>query len=273
MPAFINNDFVDSKNALLHISDLSIHRGYAIFDFFRTVNGKPLFMEDHLDRFYHSAEKMFLQIDKNREELIFIIRTLIEKSEITEAGIRMMLTGGYSPDGYNITQSNLVITCNPVRISSEEEFEKGIKIITYKYQRTLPHIKSIDYQMAVWLQSLLKEKKAADVLYYNQDSITEFPRSNVFIVTKKGILVTPEENILMGVTRKKILSLAPTIMPVEERNITPDELLNASEVFLTSTTKKIMPVTVIGDKIIGNQAPGDYTRKLYRAFLDAEQLS
>ena len=159
---------------------------------------------------------------------------------------------------------NLLITCNPVKTATTDDFEKGYSVITYEHQRQLPHIKSINYLMAVWLQPLLKEKNADDILYHYHNTITEFPRSNVFIVTADNRLVTPARNILYGITRKHILSLAAGNMPLEERDITVPALMNAAEVFLTSTTKKIIPVLRIDNNIIGNGKPGPVTRELYR---------
>ena len=181
-----------------------------------------------------------------------------------------MLTGGYSADSYHIAEPNLVITCNPVKTASQIDFEKGFSIITYEHQRELPSVKSINYLMAVWLQPLLKENSADDLLYYKNNIITEFPRSNVFIVTPDNKLATPGRNVLKGITRKNILSLAQE-MPVQERDITVDELLNAPEVFLTATTKKIIPVLKINDCIISNGKPGPVTSKLYNKFLELEK--
>jgi branched-chain amino acid aminotransferase len=271
MTAYLNNNFLSAEEAKLHVSDLSMTRGYAIFDFFRTVNGVPLFMHDHLDRFYASAEAMHIPVEKSREELVAVIYELIKRSSLAEAGIRLMQTGGYSTDSYHPATPNLLITCNPVKTSTASDFEKGFSIITHEHQRELPHVKSINYLMAVWLQPLLKEKQADDILYYNKESITEFPRSNVFIVTKENKLVTPAYNMLKGITRKNIISLAAETMPVEERNITVDELAEAEEIFLTATTKKIIPVVKLNGKIVADGKPGPITRKLYEKFLQLEQ--
>lgn len=271
MAVFLNDRFLENEEALLHVSDLSIQRGYAVFDFFRTIDGIPLFMTDHLERFYSSVEAMHLPLRKSREELSSIIHELIKKSSIPDAGIRMMLTGGYSPDSYHASEPNLVITCNPVKTATQAEFEKGYSIITYQHQRELPHVKSINYLMAVWLHPLLKEKKADDLLYFKNNIITEFPRSNVFIITKEKKLVTPAHNILSGITRKNVLSLAAEMMAVEERDISVDELLNAPEVFLTSTTKRILPILKIDNKLIGDGNPGAITTMLYHEFLALEK--
>lgn len=271
MSAFFNDTFIDAGDAKLHVADLSMQRGYAVFDFFRTVQGRPLFIDDHLERFFSSAAAMHLPVNKTREELIHIIGQLIHQSSLPEAGIRIMLTGGYSPDTYTPAAPNLLITCNPVRTATADDFEKGFAVISYEHQRELPHIKSINYLTAVWLQPLLKEKKADDVLYHHNNRITEFPRSNVFVVTKDNRLLTPARNMLKGITRKQVLSLAAAILPVEERDIHREEVYEAAELFLTSTSKKIIPVVRIDDIVIGEGKPGVITRELYRRFLEKEK--
>lgn len=270
MIVYFNDSFITNNEARLHLSDLSVQRGYAIFDFFSVINGQPVFVQDHLDRFYTSAEGLRLPVTKTREELLRIFDELIRQTTGTTLGIRIQLTGGNSSDGYSIATPNLFITCGPVKIADTEEFEKGVSVFTYEHQRELPHIKSINYLTAVWLQPMMKEKKADDVLYYNKESITEFPRSNVFIVTDNNVLVTPKDNILKGITRKQILMLAKDLMDVEERNILPQELMNAAEIFLTSTTKKTLPVLKVNDKLIGDGRPGKFTRLLHHKFNELE---
>lgn len=272
MAVFLNDQFLENKEASLNIMDLSIQRGYAAFDYLRTVNGKTLFLSDHLDRFYASTEAMRLPLSKTKEELTAIINTLIKKSGFSQAGIRLILTGGYSPDAYNPAEPNLLITCNPQTLPSAEDVEKGISIITYEYQRDLPQIKNINYMMAVWLQSLIKEKKADDVLYYRDNILTEFPRANLFIVTKENILITPSENILLGITRKKLIGLAIDFIKVEERNISKEELYEAKEVFMCSTTKRILPIISADGIKIGNGHPGEITTELYKRFLPLEEV-
>lgn len=271
MAVFLNDHFLENEKVLLHISDLSMQRGYAVFDFLRSANAVPLFISDHLDRFFASAASLHLPVRKSREGLSSIVHELIKRSSLSEAGIRIVLTGGYSTDSYQPAEPNLLITCNPVKTTTQTDFEKGLSIITYEHQRELPHVKSINYLTAVWLQPLLKEKQADDVLYFKNGIVTEFPRSNLFIITADNKLATPARNILLGITRKKVLSLAAEIMPVEERDITVEELQNAAEVFLTSTTKKILPVVKVNNKAIGNGKPGKISAVLYKKFLELEK--
>lgn len=271
MAVYLNNRFVNDEEALLHVGDLSMQRGYAVFDYFRAVNGMPLFMDDHLDRILASALAMHLTIRQTKTELETIILELLKRTNLPVAGIRMMYTGGYAPDYYNPAEPNLVITCNPLKLPTEADFKKGVSIITYPFQRNLPHIKSINYQMAVWLQPQLKEQQADDVLYFQNNIVTEFPRCNLFMVTADDKLITPVNNILFGITRKKILKLAEGMKQIEERDITVAEIYTAKELFFASSTKRILPIVTVNGKSVANGQLGKFTEQMFRKFLELEK--
>lgn len=266
--SIINSDFVSKDEASLLISDLSILRGYGIFDFFRTNNFKPIFLEDHLDRFYSSASKMNMDIGLTREELKNLIHRLIDRNKIPDSGIRLTLTGGYSEDGYTPVQPNLLITQSPFSYQ-KEKFDKGIRLMTYQHQRQLPQVKTIDYLMAIYLQPLIKRNGADDVLYFNEHEICECPRCNFFMVAENDDVITPEKNILKGITRKKILGF--TEFNIKEAIIKPTELLNIKEAFITSTTKNILPVLKINGNEIGDGKPGKITRQIYEYLLSIKE--
>ncbi len=260
--AFINDDFVSAENATLFISDLSIQRGYGVFDFFRVIDNLPIYLSDHLNRFYNSADKMRLAVPYSRIELTEIIHRLIQKNNFSESGIRITLTGGYSSDGYSISKPNLILYQQLLKSCSQEEVERGLRLITYDYQRELPHIKTINYAMAIWLQPVIKQQGAEDVLYHKKGIVTECPRSNIFIITKDETILTPADNILHGITRGKVLEIASSNFLVEERDITVNDVKNTREVFISNTTKRILPVLKVDDTVINNGKPGPITLKL-----------
>lgn len=262
----INGEFIEKVSASVLITDLSIQRGYGIFDFFKTINKRPIFLEDHLDRFFFSVSEMSLKSDLKRDHLKKLINQLIEKNNILNSGIRLTLTGGYSPDGYSIAKPNLIITQSPFEYH-KSEFNKGIRLITHEHQRQLPHVKTIDYLYAIYLQRLIKEKKADDVLYYNQSEITECPRANFFVITQNNEVITPAKNILRGIIRKKILNFSQ-LVNIREGLITLKDLENAKEAFITSSTKNVLPVLKIDNKLIGDGKPGEITQKIYGKLME-----
>lgn len=260
---FINDTFVTAEKASLLITDLSIQRGYGIFDFFKTIGGKPIFLQDHLNRFYRSAEKMHLKINQTRSELTQILTALQEKNNLPDSGIRMTLTGGYSPDGYTLPAvQNLVITQEPLTLSLKFGSE-GINVVTYNYQRQLSAMKTLDYSMAIWLQPFIKESHADDVLYHHNGQVKEVPRANFFIVNHQQQVITAKSNVLGGVIRKNILNLENSGLEIIERDFDLEELQNASEAFITSTTKHILPVLKIDGKAVGDGKAGKISERLF----------
>src|SRR4051812_22459269 len=100
MIAFLNDHFLEEEQASVGVADLSIQRGFGIFDFFRTANYVPLFLDDYIERFFNSARQLRLKMPYNREDLKAIIFQLLDKNRIAASGIKIILTGGYSADGF-----------------------------------------------------------------------------------------------------------------------------------------------------------------------------
>ncbi|HEY1005784.1 MAG TPA: aminotransferase class IV, partial [Sphingobacteriaceae bacterium] len=178
------------------------------------------------------------------------------------SGIRFTLTGGLSPDGYQIAEPNLIITQSPLKERDPALIERGLRLITYPYRRQLPEVKTIDYIVAIRLQSVIREMQADDVLYEHDGEVSECPRTNFFIVTAGGEVRTPGSGILEGITRSKVLEVARTFYPVITGPVRLGEIRNAAEAFITSTTKGVLPVTEIDGVPVGDGRPGPVTRHL-----------
>ena len=266
MFCFLNNDLIRQNDAKLGINDLSIIRGYGIFDFFRLKNNIPLFIDEHLNRFFMSAEKVFDEIPFSKDELEAKVRRLIDSNNAPVSGIRIVLTGGYSQDGYSTGTPNLIITQEPIKFPSDKSYSEGVKLITYPYLRELPEVKTINYMTGIWLKKEIARAGAFDVLYHHNGLVCELTRSNFFIVNKEGEIITPDRYILKGVTRRKVLDIAQQKFRIHEAPVSVDELKVAKEAFLTGTTKKVLPVTHIDGFAIGNGTVGAVTKELMQQF-------
>jgi branched-chain amino acid aminotransferase len=111
----------------------------------------------------------------------------------------------------------------------------------------------------------------SDVLYIKNGYISELPRSNVFVVTPDNKLLTANENILYGITRKHILQIAKRVMEVAEQPVSLNDVLNAKEVFVSSTTKRLLPVFGVNGTAIGKSNRCPVTSSLYHQFLTLEK--
>jgi D-alanine transaminase/branched-chain amino acid aminotransferase len=158
----------------------------------------------------------------------------------------------------------VVIVQQPLTIPAA----RPLRLVTVEHQRQLPHVKSIDYIMPIYLQPRLAGSGADDLLYHSDGCIRECPRANLFIVTAQGELATASRGVLPGVTRGHVLQLAQGLLRSGARDVTLGELWQAREVFITSTTRKIVPVGEIDGIRIGNGQTGPFTRQLQQR-LDA----
>ncbi|GAB3829520.1 aminotransferase class IV [Pontibacter rugosus] len=260
--AYLHGQIQPLESAFLHVRDLSIQRGYGIFDYFKVQQGQPVFLADYLQRFYESARLMELAVPLATDALKDVIQQLIQVNHLPHSGIKMILTGGYSANGYDPGEPNLIILQQPLTLPTPEMIAQGIKIITYEYVREIPKAKTINYSTGIRLIKQIKEAGASDVLYQKNGVVTEFPRCNFFIVTQDDVVVTPDADVLLGVTRKNVLKAASQKYKIEERAVTLQDIAQAKEAFLTSTTKRILPVVQVDEIVVGNGKPGAVTLEL-----------
>jgi D-alanine transaminase/branched-chain amino acid aminotransferase len=235
------------------------------------ANNKPLFIEAHLDRLFNSAKIMRLTITQSKEELKKIVGELIEKNNIPFSGIRLIIAGGDAPDGYTITAPHLIIIQQPLEAPPTQMATKGIHLVSHFYQRQLAEVKTTDYLMAVYLQPWMKSVGGDDILYYNNDSVSECPRSNIFMISQDNTIVTPANNMLKGITRKNIITVAEAHhLKLEQRDISLGEMKKAKEVFITSSTKRITPVSGLDDQKFSLEGSNSISAQIFGHLLALE---
>lgn len=261
----LNGQLVRDADAKIHISDLGLRRGYGAFEFFRVLRGIPVFIEDHLERFANSSRAIDLEVPYSREALEGFIRELIRVNGLQNAGIQLVLTGGYSEDAFTPGEPNLIIAPIALREYSPTLYQQGVKVITHRHVREIPEAKTIAYLTAVKLGPRMKAEGAAEVIYHDGRWVSEGARSSLGFV-KEGVLITAKDGVLPGITRLHALRLAAQLMPVEQRAFTLEELYAADEAFITSSTRGVMPVTRIDDRLVGNGQVGPKVSALVKAF-------
>jgi len=267
---FFNGEFISNSVPVLTPYELGMLRGYGIFDFLRIVDGIPVFLEDHLDRFFASAQQMDLNVPYTRKEIADFVDTLVQINKVGYSGVRLVLTGGFSESGFTSTQPNFYLLQHILKENPKHYFTKGIKLITVDYIRDFPKIKTLNYALVLKSQKELKKKNAFDTLYVKNGIISESSRSNFFIV-KNNILITSDANALAGVTRKKVLELAKGKYRVQIRPIKMKELKTADEAFICGSTKPLVPVVQVDNIKIGRGRPGLFTARLRMEFKELQK--
>jgi len=262
----VNGEIVPIENAVINVRDLGFLRGYSVFDFFRIYKGQPVFIEDHLARLERSANELGLQLPYSKNELVEKIIALAKANEMDFGGIKIILTGGYSSDGFLPATPNIVMLASKLPTYDVSLYTKGSKLMAYEYIRETPYTKTTNYLKPISIQQEIEAAEAFDVLYHDGVYISESARSNFFIINHEGTIITPDKDALKGITRKHVLAIARKHFKVEIRPVSIKETMAAREAFITSTTKGVMPVRQVDFWRINKGIIGDTTKQLMELF-------
>lgn len=262
---YVDGKFVHADKAVIPVDDLAIVRGIGAFDLVRIRSGRPCFLNEHLERLYRSAAKIGLAMPWSHDELRRVVLETLDRNTVDEANIRIIVTGGSSPDFITPAgRPRLLVLVTPLPRPPEWWRSKGVKVITVKVPRSTPGAKSIDYLPAAIALRQAKSADAVEAIYLDeQGHAQEGTTSNLFVIVN-GTLVTPGEGALSGITRQVVLEISKDHIPVEIRDISRDELVEADEVFITGTNKGLVPVVKVDDSVIGSGEPGSTTLRLMK---------
>ena len=194
----INGTILHKDKALIPLSDLGLLRGYSVFDFFRVLEGIPIFLEDHIERLLQSVQRIDIDPIWTSDEIAQMCYDLIAANKTSEAGMRIVVTGGYSADGYTPGDPNIYITLHQLPRYDPSDFSNGRMIIVSNFTRDMPEVKTTVYAHALRQRKRMKEHNAVEVLYHSNGHITECSRSNIFFVDKSGVIHTPDSGMLRG---------------------------------------------------------------------------
>jgi branched-chain amino acid aminotransferase len=265
---YVDGSYLPENRAVLSVNDLGLLRGYGVFDFLRTYNGRPFHLRDHVARLIQSAKIIDLSLPCSENEMIDITMKTLERNKVpAEANIRLVVTGGDSAD--SITPDNrtrLLVMVTDLHHCPEQWYRDGAAVITTRGERYLPRAKSTNYLPAILALSRAHRQGAMESIYVDRDRhLLEGTTTNFFAFIN-GKLTTPGNSILLGITRQVILKLAAGEFEVEIRNIHRDEIPGMDEAFITASNKEVVPVVRIDERVISDGRPGERTRRLMRLF-------
>ena len=265
---FFNGSFLSEHEAKLSILDLGLIRGFGVFDYLRTYKGKPFHLKEHFQRLEYSAKNIGLSLPYSFDEMEEILEKLIKQNGAGEFSLKLIVTGGISPDQLLPSgNTSFIAFAYPLTPYPSVHFTNGIKTITTTHQRCLPDCKTTQYLPAIISLQEGRKKGALESLYLNENQeILEATTSN-FFAFKQGILITPpEKGILLGITREIVLRLCQDHFPIEVRAISKKEIPHLDETFITASNKEVMPVIQIDDHLIQQGEVGPLTKKVIELF-------
>lgn len=277
---YLNGVYFDEDRAEVPITDRSFLTGEGLFETLRAYQGHVLFLPEHFKRFESGAKVLNLKIPVSLVKLKALVEETLHLNQLSNAVIRIYLTPqGESLGDYETAPKriNLLIACHPFQPFPAEYYKKGVSCHIVKNiiaeKGILSQIKSTHYLSRILARREAKANQAYEGILLNQDGhVTEGASSNLFLVKSKKIMTPPlSEGLMSGVTRSKIFKIAKQDeLEIEEKILSPENLFEADEVFITSSLKEVMPVSKIGDHSFPMN-PNSITQQILESYHDLIQ--
>lgn len=279
LEAWLGEGLVPVDQALISVYDRGFRAGEGVFETIRAYGTHPFRLAAHLDRAAQGARLLDFELparDLLVRAVVETARANVDELAGADGALRVTITPGEvaadSPHpGRAVGRPTLVVTEQPIA-PADEVYERGVAATVVTSARELPQVKAVSYLPAALARRQAARAGAYEALLTTHEGLVlEGSFSNVFAV-REGTLLTPsvDQGILPGVTRAVVLEVAATRgLPVEQRALPVDEVLAADEVFLTATTREVVPVVRIGDHRVGDGRPGPVTRAVHGGYRDA----
>ncbi len=274
---FLNGEFVTKENAKISVYDHGFLYGDGVFEGIRVYSGNVFRLEEHIDRLYHSAKSILLDIPYIKDEMIGHVLETIRRNGCQDAYIRLVVSRGIGDlglDPYKCKMPQVVIIVEPLALFPEHLYETGIEVVTVATRRNRsdvlsPKVKSLNYLNNVLVKIEAHLANVSEALILNdQGYVAEGSGDNVFII-KNGVIYTPPGYVgaLEGITRQAIIEIAADLgYTVKEEPFTRHDVYVADEVFLTGTAAEVISVIKVDGRTIGDGTPGPHTKRLLEEF-------
>ena len=225
-----------------------------IYEVLRVKEGVPLFLEAHLDRFYRSAEIAGKNIRFFSTQIKTLLKELIRQNNVSEGNVLIS------------SKLDLKMFFIPHNYPSEDMYKRGVKCGVLKAERVNPNAKVFQTSVRAQANGMLEENDFYEVLLVNQsDCITEGSRSNVFFVYKEKLITPPAFNVLQGITRQKVITIAKNLgITFAEEEVKIESLSSFESAFITGTSPKILPLRQIDKLVYG--APNELVLTLVKCY-------
>lgn len=217
-----------------------LEEGPGIYEVFKVENGIPLFLEDHIDRFYESALIDNYNLGFSRKVLLQRLKSLIESNKLKNGNVRFQYVN-HPELGYFI-MAWVAFRPHP----SKNDIENGIQLKSFQGNRTTPHSKRVNLPLWQAAEKIISADIAEVLLVTENGLVTEGSRSNIFFVKGEKLFTPPNSLVLKGITREKIIELAKTNnISFNEKNLHLNELGDYDACFLSSTSKSVLHIKKI----------------------------
>jgi branched-chain amino acid aminotransferase len=277
LQVYIDGEYYPKSKAKISVYDHGLLYGDGVFEGIRAYSGVVFKLKEHINRLYHSAHAIMLQIPLTKEEMIKTVLETLRKNNLKDAYIRLIVTRGVGDLGLNpkkCPKPTIVVITDTIALHKIEAKEKGVTAMLSWVKRdpvdaTTHEIKSLNYLNSILAKIEANISGVDEAICLDKNGfVCEGVAENIFIVKNEKIFTPPSyTGALPGITAETVMKLARKFgYETAEKNVTPYELFTADEVFFTGTAAEIVPIREINKRQIGKGFPGAITKKLMEEF-------
>lgn len=276
--AWVNGAFVPLAEARVPVLDRGFLFADGVYEVIPAYGGKPFAPREHLARLARSLRELAIANPHSEDDWAALAQRLIDLNGGGDCTVYLQVTRGAParrghpfPAG---TPPTVFGMCSPLHAPGEVALRDGVGAITrpdIRWGRC--DIKSIALLANVLATQAATEQACNEAILHRDGRVTEGASSNVFAVLGKGVVTPPKgPEILSGITREVLLdALRAAGVPVQERRLTLNELRSADEIWLTSSTREVLPVTRLDGDPVGSRKPGPLWKKAYALFQERKR--
>ncbi len=213
----------------------------SVYEVIRLEEGVPLFLHDHITRFYHSLSLSGFQCSLTEHQIRSRIKALIETNRIQTGLVKFVFTN------HAVAGELFAAWVIPFFFPAGKTYQSGVNMMSYNGKRDNPNVKLSNQKIREQSNRLISDNDVYEVILLSEHNvISEGSRSNLFFVSR-GILYTPHHSLILnGITRQKVIELAlASGIDVLESSFQLNEIACCEAAFITGTTPKVLPVREI----------------------------
>ncbi len=275
---YLNGDFLPASEAKISVLDRGFVFGDGVYEVIPVYGGKPFRLNEHIERLENSLIQIRIPPPLSSEKWQKILRKLIDVNGCGDLSIYLQITRGVAPRDHAFpqdTQPTVMAMVSPLKPVDSALLSAGVAVITLDdFRWQFCDIKSIALLPNILAKQEAIDANATEAIFIRDGVVTEGTSSNVFIVKDRQI-ITPAKSqyLLPGITRDLIIELAiSNRINYKEDNISLELLKEADEIWLTSSTKEILPVTKLNGSSVGNGQPGPLWARMLTLYQDHKRL-
>jgi branched-chain amino acid aminotransferase len=241
-----NGEILPAGRAVVPLDDIHYTYGFGVYETVRVLQGKSRFLTEHCQRLMESARIIGLEHSFSPEAVRQSAQALIKENKAENCNLKILLIGSATPK-----KATLNILCLNPLFPDRKLYKQGVRTITKELERPFPHAKTLNMLPSYLAYREAQAANAYEALLINRyGCITEGTGTNVFALQGHTIFSPPEADILLGVTRDNVLEVArQNGYTVKEKELKRIDIAQYDNLFLTSTSAKIMPIRSVDDDI------------------------